>query len=92
MGTVAVYTNKIGFPGKEDMIEIMSWAAGIVAIIVERRKTEDLLYQQKRQLNDILESQQDLVIRFNTAKELSYVNKAYCEIFGVSRDEMQVSS
>ncbi|NLK93174.1 MAG: PAS domain S-box protein [Bacteroidales bacterium] len=87
VGTIANYSDQIG-PPSEDAMEIMSWSAGIMAIIIERRKAEDLLYQQKRQLNDILESQQDLVIRFNNETQLTYVNKAYCETFGESKDEI----
>lgn len=56
--------------------------------ITARKQSEDLLRQKEEQLRGILESQQDLVVRVDLEGRFSYVNDAYCRVFGKTREEL----
>jgi PAS domain S-box-containing protein len=48
-------------------------------------ETTDMEYR------DLVENQQDLIVRFNLEGRLLFVNKAYCEIVGKTRNELASS-
>ena len=65
------------------------WATlGVTVDITEQKKTEEELRQKEEQLQGILESQLDLIVRVDNRGRFSYVNEAYCKAFGKKKEEL----
>jgi PAS domain S-box-containing protein len=56
--------------------------------ISDRKKAQIALEQSEARYRGIIESQQDLIVRINPAGELTFVNDAYCALFGLPRSEL----
>ena len=56
--------------------------------ISDRKKAQIALEQSEARYRGIIESQQDLIVRINPAGELTFVNDAYCVLFGRTRSEL----
>ncbi len=56
--------------------------------ITRRRQTEDSLRESEARYRAIVESQVDLVSRYLPDTTLTFVNDAYCEFFGKTREEL----
>ncbi len=56
--------------------------------ISERKQAQIALEQSEARYRGIIESQQDLIVRINPAGELTFVNDAYCTLFGRPRSEL----
>lgn len=56
--------------------------------ISDRKQAQIALEQSEARYRGIIESQQDLIVRINPTGELTFVNDAYCALFGLSRSEL----
>jgi len=56
--------------------------------IEERKRTEAELRRSEARYRGIVESQQDLVVRTDTEGLFTFVNDAYCRMFGRSREDL----
>jgi len=63
-------------------------AVGTHTDITARKSMEKELRQNEKRYRGLVESQNDLIIRVNANNEFTYVNDAYLEAFGKSRDEL----
>jgi PAS domain-containing protein len=50
------------------------------------------LIESERRYRGVVESQQDLVVRVNSEGKLTFVNEAYCHVFGKTSDELLTQS
>ncbi len=55
--------------------------------ITERKLGESILLESKARFQTVLDDQLDLVCRFLPDGSLTYVNKAFCDYFGIRSDE-----
>ena len=56
--------------------------------IAKRRRAQHERDAQARLYRGLVESQQDLIVRVDTANRFTYVNDAYCRMFGKPRSEL----
>ncbi len=56
--------------------------------ISDRKQAQIALEQSEARYRGMIESQQDLIVRINPAGELTFVNDAYCALFGRPRSEL----
>jgi PAS domain S-box-containing protein len=61
---------------------------GIAWDITSRKVAEENLRKREAQLRGIVEDQTELICRFLPGGILTFVNKAYCDYFGKSEDEL----
>jgi len=61
---------------------------GISRDITERMQIEDALRTSEQRLASVLETQQEVVCRFQPDTTLTFVNEAYCRLFGKSSEEL----
>jgi PAS domain S-box-containing protein len=60
----------------------------LAAAAAERRQAERTMAQSEKRLRAVVEDQTDLICRFKPDGTLSFVNHAYCQFHGVSREEL----
>ncbi|MEG4942711.1 PAS domain S-box protein [Microcoleus sp. F4-D5] len=58
------------------------------ADITARKQAEEALRQSEARYRGILEDQTELIARFLPDGTLTYVNEAYCQFFGITREEI----
>ena len=63
------------------------FAASFTDISDQKRINESLRTSEKR-YRGLLESQNDLIVRVDNKNRFTYVNEAYCRMFGKSREEL----
>lgn len=73
-------------PAEEDALRA---AAGILGGAIERRSAEARLNQSEARYLAILEDQVDIICRFTPDGCLTFGNNAFCEFFGLKRDEVE---
>ena len=61
---------------------------GSIIDVTERAEADRLLCEQEARYRAIVEQTPDLICRFDQAGRLSFINGAYCEFFGQTRDEL----
>ena len=61
---------------------------GVAIDISERKKVEEELKKSKKLYQGLIESQNDLIVRVDSENRFIYVNDAYCELFGKTREEL----
>lgn len=60
----------------------------LAAAAAERRRAEQARAESEKRLRAVVEDQTDLICRFKCDGTLSFVNRAYCEFHGKSREAM----
>ncbi len=88
LGTVAIYCKEVVIC-REVHARLLEWSAKIAAIMIEKDETLITLHEKTEQLRGILESQQDLILRFGVDKKIIYANQAYKDTFGVTEQEIK---
>jgi len=61
---------------------------GAVLDISEQKQTETALRQSEARYRALIESQNDLISRYRPDTVLTFVNDAYCQFYGKTRDEL----
>lgn len=61
---------------------------GYLQDITQQRVAEDELQIREQLLSSVMETQQELICRFLPDTTLTFVNKAYCKIFGKTEEEL----
>ena len=61
---------------------------GIATDITDRKHGEQRLRRQEQLYRSLVESQQDLIVRVDNQNRFTFVNDAYCQTFGKSREEL----
>ncbi len=56
--------------------------------ITEIKKANQRISMSEKRYRGLLESQNDLIVRVDQAGAFTYVNQAYCEAFGKTKDEL----
>lgn len=56
--------------------------------ITELRNTRDALERSEKRYRGLLESQHNLIVRVDCEGRFTYVNNAYCQTFGKTREEL----
>jgi PAS domain S-box-containing protein len=60
----------------------------LIRDITERKEAQEALRKSEERYREVVESQTDLVSRYLPDTTLTFVNKAFCALFGKSRDEL----
>jgi PAS domain S-box-containing protein len=60
----------------------------LAAAAAERRQAERVMAESEKRLRAVVEDQTDLICRFKPDGTLSFVNRAYCQFHGRTREEM----
>jgi PAS domain S-box-containing protein len=63
-------------------------AVGTHTDITERKKIEKELRKNEARYRGLVESQKDLIVRVDSHNKFTYVNDAYCDTFGKTREEI----
>lgn len=63
-------------------------AGSIVRDVTESKQAQELLEQSEARYRGLLESQNDLIVRVDPEGNFTYVNDAYCQKFGKTREEL----
>ncbi|MBD3273767.1 MAG: PAS domain S-box protein, partial [Candidatus Marinimicrobia bacterium] len=63
-------------------------AGSIVRDVTESKQAQELLEQSEARYRGLLESQNDLIVRVDPDGNFTYVNDAYCQKFGKTREEL----
>lgn len=61
---------------------------GYLQDLTQQRVAEEKLHIREQLLSSVLETQQELICRFLPDTTLTFVNKAYCKIFGKTEEEL----
>lgn len=64
------------------------YIVGIDRDITERRRQEEALRQSEERYRGLVESQNDLIVRVTPDGRFTFVNDAYCRVFGRRREEL----
>lgn len=56
--------------------------------ITEKKLSEQRIIENEEKFRIILENQNDLVVKVNLDNQFEFVNKAYCELFGKSQEDL----
>ena len=70
-----------------DTGELLSFD-GIIFDITGRKNAEEELRKREKLYRGLLDSQFDLIVRVDTENRFTYVNEAYCQMFGKSSSEL----
>ncbi len=69
-------------PGQDEKI------VGLVMDITKQKMNELSLARSEERYRGLVESQTDLIVRVDADNRLTFVNDAYCKMFGKSREEL----
>ncbi len=61
---------------------------GVMVDITERKRGEEALRASEERYREVVESQTDLVCRYERDTTLTFVNEAYCRFFARTREEL----
>lgn len=61
---------------------------GYLQDITRQKESEAILYQKEQLLSSVMDTQQDLIARFLPDTTITFVNKAYCKLFGRDEEEL----
>jgi two-component system, NarL family, sensor histidine kinase UhpB len=56
--------------------------------ITERKRIEEAFRENERRYRTVLEDQTEVICRFNSDGELTFVNAVYCRFFGKTKEEL----
>ena len=56
--------------------------------VVSHRRSEEALTTSEKRYRDVVETQQEFIFRYGPDGRLLFVNDAYCNYFGVTRDKV----
>jgi len=82
--------------GERDSLMLIGSYIGVLAITnmllaaaaAERRQAERTMAESEKRLRTVVEDQTDLICRFKPDGTLTFVNGAYCQFHGKSREEL----
>lgn len=56
--------------------------------ITEQKRLQENLRTSEKRYRGLVESQNDLIVRVDTQNRFTFVNDAYCDMFGKTREEL----
>ena len=72
----------------EDLIPRLRLAGEIFVAAVERKKHEEALRSSEERYRNVVETQTELICRYECDTTLTFVNDAYCRYFGKTRGQL----
>ncbi|MEM9927053.1 MAG: GAF domain-containing protein [Cyanobacteria bacterium P01_D01_bin.50] len=85
MGVVAMFSKQ---PINQNVLDVLSFIAGEIAIAIKRKSTEEALQQKEEQYRSIFETVNDglAILDLETGKPVA-VNPTLCQMYGYSSEE-----
>jgi PAS domain S-box-containing protein/putative nucleotidyltransferase with HDIG domain len=75
-------------PMRKADVALLEVFADILGDAIHKRESERILAQERERLRTILGDTDALICRFQKDGILSYVNEAYCQFFGLAREQL----
>lgn len=87
LGTIAIYSteevdHELGY-------RILCWSTKVATLVLDRDKTLEQLQHKKDQLENIMESQIDLVVYMDNKGHITYANNSYLLTFGITEEDIK---
>ena len=82
-----IWTNARGEVLRNDLGEIVK-LRGTLQDITERKQTEEALTESEERYRNVVETQTELICRYQPDSTLTFVNDAYCRYFGRTREQL----
>ncbi|ACT49263.1 sensor domain-containing protein [Methylovorus glucosotrophus] len=85
LGTFAIYRREAGSPSAEDL-NFIHQASHLVAIAIERHRSDTQLQERERELRSLLDNSPDTITRYDANCRRLYVNQRMLEYFDTTPD------
>jgi PAS domain S-box-containing protein len=76
-------------PRKEDeqLVKVIAAVAAQIGLVIDRKRIEESLRKNEELFRAIVEDQSEMIVRWKPDGTRTFVNAAYCRIFGGNRDQ-----